>query len=754
MGSVFLAERQHRDFTQQVAIKIIRGRFVVNDLVRRFDAERKILARLNHPYIASLIDGGTSADGFPYLVMEYVEGVPVDTWLDEQRVDIRGRVEMICKIAQAVQAAHQNLIVHRDLKPSNVLITADGIPKLLDFGIAKLLDAEQDAASGETTMFGNRALTPDYASPEQILENRVTTASDVYSLGVLGYQLLAGCRPYSVDRGSPLELASSMEKVTVPPASTRVRAAGSGGLSNDIAAARRTTPERLRKALSGDLDNVLMKALQRQPGDRYVSVDAFSADLRRFLDGEPVSARPLTVGYRVGRFIARNRLAVGSAAAVVFLLVTGLAATGWSYLQAEAARAEATTRFEQVRALARRMMFDVYDDIAGVPGTTSARQTLAATAQEYLATLAASPNSPDEVVLDAAQGYARLSAILNRQAVEDDRDRDAAAAAWDNAEALLTDLAGKTPDNAAVFHTLGQLLSRRGADLTYIDNDPGAARAILESAIEHFDTALNLAPDASIAAERLGALERIADTYKWQNDYATTQTQTLALLEEIDTAQARWPGEPLLLQLEGETYQLRGEAGYFLNNFEAAVSDYGRSIEAYRAALDLGGANQAVADGMATALWSRGNTLFELDRLQDASADYASAIQLVEIVVARDPNDTAAARRLAILRGSNAMALASQGRKDEAVREMSRTNSWFEAQAAADPDTPGTQRSLAVSYHMMGDVYAATGDNLEACRWYRRTLGIWEAIDDKFGISDFDTGQPDVVRGLLTECRS
>ncbi len=203
MGSVYLAERHEPGFAQRVAIKFVHGHMLAKELIERFNAERQLLAAMNHPYIAALIDSGTTEQGVPYIVMEYIDGVPIDTYCDNHELGIRDRIMLIQKVAMAVQAAHQNLIVHRDLKPSNVLITSDGIPKLLDFGVAKLIQPDDEKTHGNTTIFGHQAMTPDYASPEQILENKVTTASDVYSLAVLTYQLLVGERPYHIQTTQP-----------------------------------------------------------------------------------------------------------------------------------------------------------------------------------------------------------------------------------------------------------------------------------------------------------------------------------------------------------------------------------------------------------------------------------------------------------------------------------------------------------------------------------------------------------------------
>ncbi len=752
MGAVYRAERETGSFRQTVAVKVIRARFLAEPLIHRFNAERQILAGLNHPYIAGLIDGGTD-DGVPYLVMEYVDGRRIDAALDEGRVDLPGRIEMLRKVALAVHAAHQNLVVHRDIKPSNVLVTADGIPKLLDFGIARLLRSEDDPGSGATTLFGTPALTPDYASPEQLLDDAVTTASDVYSLGVLAYRLLVGVHPYSLDGKTRARLAERVERLSIPLPSKRL-----GQLANDaerraVALARGTTPERLRRALAGDLDNILMKALARRPEDRYASVAAFSADLGRYLEGQPVEARASSFAYRAQRFVARHRVAAAFSAALLVTLVGGLVATGWSWLKAEAARQQAAEQFDQVREIARTMMFDVYDDLERLPGTVSARQRLAATAQRYLDSLATGDGADPAVKLDAARGYTRLYTILNRQAVESPAERERALAAWSRAREILEALDTARPGQPDTLHALARLHAARGADLVSVDNDPVAARAELDLALATFDMAGERAANApDIVLDRLRVLKSYAETYKWQQDYAEAKRVIAGLLERAAAARDRQGGSPALLRIEGDALQLLGEAHYFLDEYDAAIDAYGRSIDSYRQAQATGGADDSVAAALGVAHWSRGNTYIDTGQPARAAADYAVAIDIANVAVARDPADTASARRLAILKGSRAMALVRSGEHAAAIELMLEVGRWFEAQARAEPDTPAAQRSLAVSHHMTADIYHFAGRPDAACSWYRRTLDQWQAIDARFGLSEFDRGQPGDLRELLADC--
>jgi len=326
-GTVYLGERADKQYSAQVAVKIVDSAAVQGDLATRFRAERQILASLNHANIARLMDAGEADNGQPYLVMEYVQGQALDQYCDERRLDINARLKLFLEICAAVQYAHQNLVVHRDLKPANILVTTEGVPKLLDFGIAKLLDPVSNASALALTRINDRLLTPEYASPEQILGKQVTTASDVYALGVVLYELLTGLRPFVVpDSASQLELERSICVTDPPrPSATPLKVPEQSTVDDrhtpaTIALSRGLTPERLQRRLAGDLDAIVMRALRKEPQHRYGSVDQFIADVRRYLANEPVQARQGTWVYYSQRFIRRNTLAV--AAGTGFVLFT------------------------------------------------------------------------------------------------------------------------------------------------------------------------------------------------------------------------------------------------------------------------------------------------------------------------------------------------------------------------------------------------------------------------------------------------
>jgi WD40 repeat protein/serine/threonine protein kinase len=366
MGSVWLAERADGRYDRRVAVKLIRSGLDTEEILQRFATEQQVLANLEHANIARLYDADVTADGRPYLVMEHVEGVTIDLACDEGRLSIERRIDLFVKVCDAVEHAHRNLVVHRDLKPGNILVTPEGEPKLLDCGIAKVLDLEGSAAGLDVTVTEARLLTPRYASPEQVRGEPITTASDVYSLGVILYELLTGRSPYRVATRSRGELeriicdqepARPSTVVARDPAATRPRDDGTeddGTTTVSIAASRGLEPPRLRRRLAGDLDVILLAALRKEPARRYGSAAALAEDLRRHLSGRPVSARPDTLTYRVGTFVRRHRVPVAAAVAVLLAIVGALVVTSVLYVRADHARvrAEAAEAEAQARSYA------------------------------------------------------------------------------------------------------------------------------------------------------------------------------------------------------------------------------------------------------------------------------------------------------------------------------------------------------------------------------------------------------------------
>jgi len=352
MSVVCLGHRDDGQFEQTVAVKLLPGGPMLASLSRRFDGERRILARLEHPNLARLIDGGVTDEGWPYLAMEYVDGVPIDEYCDRERLDVAARLALFEQVLEAVQYAHRNLVVHRDIKPSNILVTGEGRVKLLDFGIAKVLeDAAESADATELTRLGGRPMSPAWASPEQLGGQPVTTASDIYSLGLLLYRLLTGHPPHAAGTADLQARRESMlEREPTRPSLKVLEAAGDNECSPEELAQRRASgPRRLSRALAGDLDNIVLTALRREPERRYATAEQFAADIQRHRAGLPVRARPDTWAYRSGKFIARHRLAVAGAVLVPMMIIGGLV-VHTERLQVERDKAElAAAQAEQAR---------------------------------------------------------------------------------------------------------------------------------------------------------------------------------------------------------------------------------------------------------------------------------------------------------------------------------------------------------------------------------------------------------------------
>jgi serine/threonine protein kinase/tetratricopeptide (TPR) repeat protein len=412
MGTVFLAVRADDEYHKRVAIKLVRRGMDTEQILSRFRHERQILASLDHPNIAGLLDGGTTQDGLPYFVMEYIEGQPIDRFCDDHKLTTVERLQLFRTACSAVHFAHQNLIVHRDLKPSNILVTPDGTPKLLDFGIAKLLKPELYAQTIAPTATTLRPMTPDYASPEQVKGQPITTASDIYSLGVLLYELLSGHRPYRIKSYSPVEI----ERVICEQEPERPSAAVGRTVNTHSAdgVTGRLTPEtvsrpreghveRLRRRLQGDLDNIILMAMRKEARRRYASVEQFSEDIRRHLEGLPVIARKDTFNYRAGKFITRNKVAV--AVALAFMLLSAAAIVVVVQQSVRAARER--DKAKQVSAFLAEI-FKVSDPGESRGNSVTAREILDQGAQRIDKELSGQPEVQATLMATIGEVYERL----------------------------------------------------------------------------------------------------------------------------------------------------------------------------------------------------------------------------------------------------------------------------------------------------------------------------------------------------------
>ncbi len=670
MGHVFAAERADGAFTATVAVKVLMRGLASDIVLHRFHLEQQALARLNHPHIARLLDAGLTPDGLPYFVMELVDGVPIDVFCAP--LSLERRLGVFLELADAVTYAHRNLLLHRDLKPSNVLVTREGSVKLLDFGIAKVLEANADESQ---TQRGQGPYTPLYASPEQIRGEPVGTSADVYSLGVLLYELLTGQRPYG--RAATTAYSTVQAALTEEPAQPSALA---GKPAN--------------KKLRGDLDKILLMALRKDPARRYQSVDQLSGDLRRHLEGRPVTARPDTFRYRAGKFVQRNRMA-----SIAFLLVTlaiaaGMTATLHQTRVAERQRALAERRFNEVRRLAHSVVFEYHDAIENLPGSTRVREMLVKDALAYLDRLSQDAGGDRSVERELAEAYVKVGDVQGRAHTANLGDTAGALLSYQKATALLQSLQQSDPGDAAARESLRDALQKIG----------------------------------TLYARR---------TQQWLQgrDYSL---RAIAVGEALV---AKDPSNPKYQRDLARVYVYAGDAMLFFGGYAEEVRLDRKALKILEALAEKDLTNE-LRRHLALCLQRLGTTLeywgeslqeqhkdtSEIDaKYREAIASHLKVLELVESLLKDEPQNAAFVRYLGSANMNVGGALSRAGDGKAGLPYLQKAFAIMTAIAARDRANLEARLDVAEAEEYLGIGHEAAGDPSAALQHYRQCLTLLES---------------------------
>lgn len=728
MGTVYRAVRGDGEFSIEAAVKILNRGVSSQILLDRFKRERQILARLEHPNIARLLDRGKTTSGLPYLVMEFVPGLALTRYCDEHQLTVRQRLSLFRKVCDAVSCAHRNLVIHRDLKPDNILVTEDGTPKLLDFGIAKLLEPGT-GDSGELTMTAERVGTPSWCSPEQIRGDHIGVATDIYSLGVVLFRLLTGYRPYHADSVT-WENATSVicdreplrasEAVAVKPKSPEEAAA--------VGRHRSVNPEILRKQLTGDLDNILSYALRKEPDRRYRSADEFSDELQRYLDGRAVMAAGDTVAYLVGKFIRRHRLGVGIAAVLTTLLVLSTVDAIW-----QARRL--SIRVNEDRKLAASLLFDLHDNISHLPGSLPAREALLRKSLDYLNGLARDAGQDRETRRSLALAGERFATLLGTLG----RSADSLKT-WQTARAIREALANEEPSDLKAQYELGN---------SYLSG------AVITGRVGTVDQMQSLNRKALKIAEMLVAVAPgVRDYQGLQADAWASISNGFNILGKPDEAtNALRKALPIRETLASKTTDGAAQndlamVRYHLGMIEAQADQPGSALKDLEAALRLQSMQAPSAQlffEMAGTHHFLGVSLGALRRYDEALDHFNQAIALREDALREDEHDARSRSLLAGNYSEKALVLLNKGLPEEARAVIQHAIVLQQQLLAVDPRGVPARISMATYLSREANIYAVNHQLHEAAEAWRRAVRFYEDLK-RGGF----LGAPDVAKDSET----
>lgn len=779
MGSVYLAEQQGEGFSQRVALKLIKRGMDTSSVLKRFLIERQILANLEHPNIARMLDGGSTPDGLPYFVMEYVKGDSIRAYCEAKNSDLKSRLRLFSKVCSAVIYAHQNLVVHRDLKPSNILVGEDGEPKLLDFGIAKVLQPDWNADNDAATATQFRVLTPEYASPEQLRGEATSTLTDVYSLGVVLYELLTGVRPFQVhgrdlsalaaaistkDPKKPSAAASEHDDITRnDDKRTLVYEAHPTGDVPIRSVIRTATPD--ARALRGDLDNIVMKAIRREPERRYQSVTELLDDVDRYLKGLPVKATADSIGYRLGKFVRRHKAAVAVSAAAAALLIGTTAVTGWQYQVANAERARAERQFNETRALSKSVLYEIHDAIEQLPGSTPARELLVSKALEYLDRLAAENPTDPYLLTELADAYQRIGDLQGGMARSNLGQREKSEESYKRSFDIRRSLVDRGFSEPKLVWKLSQGYTKlaetsfQNADLDgYLENCRKALELVVPLEAElgsDPDFVIDLAAAYARFGRANGALGK-ADVG------AENSRKAIAILEaEVE----KNPGHAELLKSLSTVNDMYAEILSSFGQKAEALAYYQKSLEIGKKAWSLEPSNITYRRDVAVSYLYVSKTQCELGRCGEAVADADKALSMSKEIAASDQQNADFAAVVRAAEENKGEILVRSGRLDEAIRLLTPTLEEFERLMSADPNDKLLAFSAAGLREQLGrahllnsirDPKGKNGSNEAAigCRLLRAAFDVFKEFRDAGLTTGEEAARADAISTDLDKCTS
>jgi serine/threonine protein kinase/tetratricopeptide (TPR) repeat protein len=758
MGAVYQAVRIDDLYRKVVAIKVIRRGVFGDYALKRFDTERQILAHLDHPNIAKLLDGGTTPDGRPYFVMDFIAGTPIDQYCDTHRLSVRERLSFFLTVCSAVHYAHQNLVIHRDLKPQNILVTEEGTVKLLDFGIAKLLDPDaigpgELGPDATLTLTTTQAMTPEYASPEQLHGEKVTTASDIYSLGVLLYRLLTGHRPYSLESRSIEELWEHIRNRPPRRPSTVILNTEEGVTPESISGARNTRTDRLERQLAGDIDNILLMALRKEPVRRYGSVEQFANDLRRHLNGHPVTARPDTLRYRTGKFIHRHRTGVFAASLFMITMVGGILATSWQWHVANLERDRAEKRFRDVRGLANAVLFELHDAIMPLPGSTHARELLVKRAQQYLDSLARESSGDDGLQRERAMAYERIGDVLGLPVLPNLGHSAEALVSYRKALEIEKGLIERDPGNEAMRRDLARLYNR----ICRVQENTGKFQESVEScrqAVGIEEKILAHRPsDIDLRGDLASTRQNLAGAYLALGDWPHSEEQRRHVLQEFHELHRLRPESETFLYGLANAYHrmanLQEQTKHYAEartNILEAIRLFNQSSERYpkdiRKRLDWTFAQQRL-----------GSILISMDDLKGALDAFQKALPIREQLRALDPRDARAQINLANSHASIGYVLLETGNALAARGHFEQQRKIDEELIKLDPMAVAHRYSLSEAYENLGRVANRLGQKQQAKALLNDALKVYDELKLRGAISAEYAAVPARIEKELSEVK-